>query len=243
MGCGMGHFIGGESSLHNLPWLLSHGANMDRILPNLEAGRPEGLVIHQLAKHLGAKFEDDIFCYCLVNSLGDRDAVVSQFRRYPGEVRCLLAEMFSRPVFDGCVCSCSSNGCCPATKVLRAITGGDDNNTRRPRHWFIDWVIECIEDRPRLPEWLLAGIIRFETFSRLGLAHTCHDMGLIHSNDMTEEEDREIREEERFLIGQLDDLVVEFVERSSELNQPLLEFFEGYWANRMEEKFWTSRGP
>jgi hypothetical protein len=52
---------------------------------------------------------------------------------------------------------------------------------------------------------------------------------------MTEEENREIREEERFPIEQLDDLVIEFVERYSELNQPLLEFFEGYWANQMEE--------
>jgi hypothetical protein len=67
MGCGTDRFIGGESSLHNLPWLLSHGANMDRILRNLEAGRPEG-IIHQLAKHLGQNFRDDILYCCRVDS-------------------------------------------------------------------------------------------------------------------------------------------------------------------------------
>ena len=106
---------------------------------------------------------------------------------------------------------------------------------RRIRHWFIDWVTECMEEQSRVPEWLSAEIIRFETFSRLDLRHTCRDMSLVCPKYLTEEEIEQFREEDLSQIEKLGELVPEFVAKYSELDQPLLEFFEGYWATRMED--------
>ncbi|KKA18219.1 hypothetical protein T310_7829 [Rasamsonia emersonii CBS 393.64] len=45
----------------------------------------------------------------------------------------------------------------------------------------------------------------------------------------------EIRDEERELLAQLEELVAEFEEKYDELGQPLIAFLEGYWMTRMEE--------
>lgn len=79
--------------------------------------------------------------------------------------------------------------------------------------------------------------IRFMTFTRMKLRHTCcyapHGDSLLQ--DMDKEEVNEIRDEERELLAQLEELVAEFEEKYDGLGQPLVTFLEGYWMTRMEE--------
>ena len=229
----------GEDALY-LPWLLSKGARMDCILPGFKAGDSKCMIVHQLAWKLGVSFFGVHFRQRNKQSL-NQDAALSKFRLHPERLRNVLAEILVKPVFDECVCSCSNNGCCPATKFLLA---SGKYNAQKVRLWFIDWILGCIEkvrDCNDAPDWLLAEIIRFETFSKLGLTHTCRDMRSLYWGArpyykcLTHEEIKEIREEECLMIAQLDGLVAEFVAKYTELGVSLLEFFEGYWEGRMEE--------
>lgn len=230
-----------ERAMCNLPWLLSKGADIDCRLPNLNPGDPEGVVAHQLATNLANVFYRKIF-YHFINTDAtiDKDAVIDMLWSYSDELQKILASVFAKPVFDGCLCFCSSGGCCPATKVLRVMSLAwcyQSHNTQLVRMWFIDWITERVLEREGWNEvrgWLSVEIIRYETFSSLGLRHTCRDMQP-YSTYPTQEERMEIREEERFLAAQLDDLVPEFVAKYAELGVSLLEFFEGYWKDRMEQ--------
>ena len=235
----------GEYILY-LPWLLGKGAHIDCILPRLKAGDSKCMIVHQLAWRLGMSFFDMHFRQQSGQSL-NQDVALSKFRLYPAQLRNVLAEILVKPVFDECVCSCSNNGCCPVTKFLLASsiwTRDSKCNVQQVRLWFTDWIlgyVEKVEGCNPAPDWLLAEIIRFETFSKLGLTHTCRDMQLLYWDArpyyecLTREDIKEIREEERLMIAQLDDLVVEFVAKYTELGVSLLEFFEGYWEDRMEE--------
>ena len=235
----------GEYILY-LPWLLGKGAHIDCVLPRLKAGDSKCMIVHQLAWRLGTSFFDVHFRQRNEQSL-NQDVALFRFRLYPERLRNVLAEILAKPIFDECVCSCSINGCCSATKFLLASsiwTRDRKCNVQQVRLWFIDWIlgyVEKVEGCNSAPDWLLAEIIRFETFSKLGLTHTCRDMQLLYWDArpyhecLTHEDIKEIREEERLMIAQLDDLVVEFVEKYTELGVSLLEFFEGYWEGRMEE--------
>ena len=237
--------LGGQYALY-LPWLLSKGARINCILPVLKAEDSKCMIVHQLAWKLGTCFFNELF-WQRNKQPPNQDVALFKFQLYSEQLRNVLTETLVKPVFDECVCSCSNNGCCPATKFLLASsniwTRHSKCNVQQVRLWFIDWILGYIEkvgDCNDAPDWLLAEIIRFETFSKLGLTHTCRDMELLCRNagphyERLTEEIKEIREEERLMIAQLDDLVVEFVAKYAELGVSLLEFFEGYWEDRMEE--------
>ena len=238
-------WAGGEYIFY-LPWLPGKGAHIDCILPSLRAGDSKCMIVHRLAWMLGTSFFHVHFQQRNEQSL-NQDGALSKFWLYPEQLRNVLAKIFGKPVFDECICSCSNNGCCPATKFLLASsiwTRGSKFNMQQVRLWFIDWILGYIEkvgDCNSAPDWLLAEIIRFETFSKLCLTHTCRNMPLRcldarpYYGCLSHEEIKEIREEERLIIAQLDDLVAEFVAKYTELGVSLLEFFEGYWEDRMEE--------
>lgn len=72
-------------------------------------------------------------------------------------------------------------------------------------------------------------IIRFLTFSEMGLAHTCCQTaycGLLRARHR--DEVKEIREEKRFLLDELEELVAEFESKYDELGVPLSRFLEDY---------------
>ncbi|KAL8722591.1 MAG: hypothetical protein Q9225_000947 [Loekoesia sp. 1 TL-2023] len=86
-------------------------------------------------------------------------------------------------------------------------------------------------------DWLTDEIIRFNTFQKLNLRHTCckHEyMGL--TTDFTEpepDEVSEIRDEDSEGIDLLEELMIEF--RNERGDQDIITFLQGYWTSRMKE--------
>jgi len=100
---------------------------------------------------------------------------------------------------------------------------------------LVCWLVE-IHTTAKASQRVFAEMIRFMTFDRLGIKHTCcqTDWGfIIRLQD--EEEMKEIREEESFRLQLLEDLVDEFKTRYSESREPLMDFFKGYWEERMKQ--------
>lgn len=113
------------------------------------------------------------------------------------------------------------------------------------------------------PGPIVSEIIRLSTFTRLGMKHTCcryihrcygeegdHPVSVDeywHAADaiidgefqlvqITEDDEiAEIQDEDKHLVARLDSLVEEFDAKFEELGQSLVEFFYGYWSERMEE--------
>ncbi|KAL9120103.1 MAG: hypothetical protein Q9187_003337 [Circinaria calcarea] len=79
-------------------------------------------------------------------------------------------------------------------------------------------------------------LVRLLTFEELELTHTCCR---VSNNSIQEPLDKtdihEIHDEETVLLTKLEDLVLEFQEKKTELNVSIIEFLEGYWETRMKE--------
>ena len=85
-------------------------------------------------------------------------------------------------------------------------------------------------------------MFRFHTFQKLKLRHTCCTMGwALQTTDMVfeelgDEEDRqEIRLEQKEQVARLEALVEEFDSKYQAMGIPIIDFFEGYWQQRMNE--------
>ena len=151
------------------------------------------------------------------------------------DCQALLRDVLSSKSYDNCLCACSSHGCVPATSMLKGITSVVHEEFRL---WMIEWIERLLGHRHETWQWLSREIIRYETFKNLGLTHTCCRMenwlpGMPLLRDSVECE--EIRDEERFLIDELNTLVEEFQEKYTELGVPVSDFLKGYWKTRMEE--------
>ncbi|KAL4885935.1 hypothetical protein BJY04DRAFT_179558 [Aspergillus karnatakaensis] len=91
--------------------------------------------------------------------------------------------------------------------------------------------------------------LRSLTFNALGRTHTCHKSAAylrawgIEYQPMDDDEVLEIREEEAALIGQLEQLMDEFIKKYDELELRLHDFVQQYWQPRMDrvlypEHYW-----
>ena len=103
---------------------------------------------------------------------------------------------------------------------------------------MIEWFSALLGDSHGVWHWLSQEIIRYETFEKFELTHTCceenPDYGLLYARyDSTERE--EVHDEERLLISKLETLVAKFTEKYTELGVSLPDFLKGYWKTRMEE--------
>lgn len=87
-------------------------------------------------------------------------------------------------------------------------------------------------------DFLPAQIIRFLTFTRLQLTHTCCILESLTSNVVTKfaDENRiEIQEEESVGLNELEKLMSEFERAYVSLGSSLPKFLSGYWNRRMDE--------
>ena len=161
----------------------------------------------------------------------------------------LLGKLFASKLYDSCICACSSHGCTPAITLLHSMSvefrkyapSQFKSDLLLPidtRLWMIEWFRTLLGGSHEAWQSLSQDIIRYETFEKLELTHTCCETvprrGLINTRyDSTERE--EIHDEERLLIDKLETLVAEFTEKYTELGVSLPEFLKGYWKTRMEE--------
>lgn len=162
------------------------------------------------------------------------------------EVERLLAIISRLSIFDTCRCACSTSGCSPAANLMKGFKTVLEIISQAYDRPLLDF-------EPPLTEMLVTAggmdkktsvkvaleLIRLKTFEELELTHTCCKGEFYPWQSQPPMPDEieidEIQEEERVLIAQLEDLVAEFNFEFEKRQEPLLEFLDGYWTERMEE--------
>ena len=148
-----------------------------------------------------------------------KHSIQSQLNRLGLDQRQILATVFSDCSYDNCSCACSSRGCLASTMMLKRMLHFEDDHLV-PEKEFFDWslhatefLIDLIGPQNACWEWLAAEIVRFHTFRKLELRHTCCEW---HNDEpvteLEQEEMEEIRDEDHDRIQLLDSLLHEFKE-------------------------------
>ena len=159
------------------------------------------------------------------------------------QARHLILYVLTESPSDSCDCPCSAKGC-------RASTMMGKNFTR--------WAL-CLQvsqelaqflniDQPSLA-WLRGEMIRFNTFEKLDLRHTCCQMDyaegpqrFVICEPYDEDEIHEIHEEQAEQIEKLEALLIEFDNKYEESGSTFSDFMGGYWLDRMKEVL-SEEGP
>ena len=107
----------------------------------------------------------------------------------------------------------------------------------------IDLLVQVLGPAINDHSWLVDAIVRFYTFTKLDLKHTCCQNRVEwnsnnyeykhHIQELDPDEILEIQEEDGDGIELLEDLLHEFKDKRQ--GQDLVQFLKGYWATRMEE--------
>lgn len=155
------------------------------------------------------------------------------------QLRSLLTKVVGERTPDDCKCACSINGCHALTSMLKEWKRYQMFQKRdgNPYHFTI-LLINMLDIANDEWSFLPATILRFLTFERLELTHTCcvykryWDDGFAVFDDG----DRiEIQEEESADLNELETLMLEFQRAYTDLGVPLPEFLQRYWTTRMDE--------
>ena len=237
-----------EVALRRVGWLRSKGADLGRKPDQQDWDYPSITAAHFICSWVGrAAYLQDDTVLPEINRI-NHTWLFRILHKLDDNCQSLLEELLSSKLYDSCLCACSSQGCTPATMMLKGITQGLEQyraywDMTHPhpiecRIWVIAWMENLPGHRHEAWRWLSREIIQYETFQRLQLTHTCCAFDdwrgelLVREDNMDREE---IRDEERFLIDKLDALVAEFQEKYLELGVSVTEFLKGYWKARMEE--------
>jgi len=148
---------------------------------------------------------------------------------------------------DSCQCACSAFGCLSFTQMSKQPS--HNSNGYLPSEALQAALIDTyctafildIDNRPELA-WIRSEMFRFHTFQKLKLRHTCctteRDLIPIESviAELADEENRhEMRLEQAEQISRLEVLIDEFDREYQTKGIPFIDFFEGYWKQRMNE--------
>lgn len=260
-------FSGLKTALHRSVWLISKGADPRRNATLCEGMRcdPSTTATHYICSWVGgtvywlveleheAEFRQEWgspeMKRMWVSPEIRRTWLFGTLDKLDDKCQSLLRGCFHSKLDDNCLCACSSHGCTPAVMMLKGITEWllpdmDEEGyfslilPVEGRLWVIEWMITTLGHHHEAWRWLTCEIIRYETFEKLELTHTCckvhsHGLNMPTANDSAE--CAEIRDEERLLLSKLDTLVAEFQEKYTELGVTVPEFLRGYWKARMEE--------
>lgn len=162
--------------------------------------------------------------------------------------RRLILHVLSEPLPDSCKCACSAMGCRAYTMMAKClVTNVRDYgwNSVRPREGLLQvsqaYAQLLSVDQPSLA-WLRSEVIRFNTFEKLDLRHTCCEINNYRSFNATvicepydDQELHEIQEEQAEQMEKLETLLIEFENKYEESGSTLSEFLNGYWKDRMNE--------
>ncbi|MCJ1429681.1 hypothetical protein MMC29_007596 [Sticta canariensis] len=165
------------------------------------------------------------------------------------QLRSLLTKVVDERTSDSCKCACSIQGCHALTSMLK-----ERRRIQRVLIRLADEEYEHDQFLYQFPIFLAsllnitndgwsffpAEILRFLTFERLEMTHTCcfyhKEKGCNGYFDVFDDNDRvEIQEEESADLIQLEALMSEFRHVYTKLGAPLPEFLQGYWTTRMDK--------
>jgi hypothetical protein len=214
----------------------------------------------------GADFEekwpasDVTLLHCFGSTLGvNLIEATHQIDQYLDE---LNPSIFSSDCSDSCLCGCSTSGCLFVTSFFKGFTTGPSGKYayrwwRDPLGAMLRWArlsaktpsTEFLDERSK-NRWLVTEVIRLATFFKLGLKHTCCDIhhlrhGGLPQGDIspiryTEDEIKKTRQDNKYLLDQLEQLLVEFDAEydsfvSGDKFEDLDSFFNKVWRPRMKE--------
>jgi len=100
--------------------------------------------------------------------------------------------------------------------------------------------MEKLPAQEGMPDQLMrisSEVIRFETFTKLGLTHTCNDGVPYGPSFKTDSDVDDIQAEEAQLILEHEELVSEFQEKYEDEGGTITSFLKGYWKARMKEVY------
>ncbi|KAM0126209.1 hypothetical protein ACHAO1_010206 [Botrytis cinerea] len=174
------------------------------------------------------------------------------------EVRNVMFKVLTTSTADPCICACSKSGCAALTILLKQTTLeldeeeiisvftdlSEEGFSLDSTYWImrasIMFLLQFIDVDNNAWKTLAPEIIRFATFSILGLTHTCcvyhsYSEGSPphHFTPFNIGDHQDIQEEESAQTEELELLVEDFESKYIELAQPILKFFDGYWRSRM----------
>ncbi|MCJ1408801.1 hypothetical protein MMC19_002877 [Ptychographa xylographoides] len=260
-------FLTPNEYLESIQWLISKGADVYRVdeVPGVEFPgidysffRPDSRIYHaatiiHVAFQIGQKLPWDI---------GIDHKEESKLRKWheglsiPPKVT--LIEILNDKFRDTCLCACSPGGCRSITAILKsAIPRHNEYYSLYPEpfsrskndrllsaesfksmiEWFFVSQLKLFEDDGAPSDTLFSEYIRWKTFDKLELRHTCcrKEQYGYRVCVPSLEEIEEIREEDRDLLEKLEELLDEFETKRQELGVSALEFLQGYWRTRMDE--------
>lgn len=210
--------------LHFAQWMVSHGANLDQ---KTRAGYP---AIYYLAEGVGAEMR----LQCAMG--GKYWSPLKNMRRLEQTCVDLLHTILLDDTQDSCSCACSLGGCRPLTRMLRHLS----SSTVYGSVWILPEILEVFRSfqavllRESLSDsipTLAERILRYVTFERIGIKHTCH----YKDERLDEDEVEEIQDEERHNLALLEDLMEEFNRKRQELGIRIDEFLNEYWMDSMDQ--------
>ena len=225
-------------------WLIQKGAKLHRLQhepldcdADLTISAMELQLVNRALHHVACNIGfsvSDWAKYGQSGRVGRR--LQMEFRRLSKEARLLATTIFLDISCDDCKCACSSQGCLPATIILKSFME-DQEYIPVPRTWLFlatKLSIDLVGPNDPCPDRLFRETIRFQTFTKLELRHTCCERHFRSGFTRRDpEEQAEIRDEDHEKIELLESLLQEFEENRG--TQDVLSFLEGYWATRMDQ--------
>ncbi|KAF4770001.1 hypothetical protein HAV15_011884 [Penicillium sp. str.  len=222
--------IDAKEHMKRIHWLVSKGADPYQKVRGTSA---------TAAHHLGVQIVDNF-----LKTLSFYDLTGPNFRRAYETWKQAVVE-FGKSVFllpwvrDGCFCACSPGGCTTMSVLLRHIVHFlFTPKIKEPGFWVRELIQFFL--------WWTRGdteigweVIRFLTFDALGLKHSCciekYPSFRLSFESREEEEIKEILDEEKSRMIELEKLLDELNFKFDELGLPVMEFLEEYWQTRMIE--------
>ncbi|KAI9689431.1 MAG: hypothetical protein M1822_010082 [Bathelium mastoideum] len=149
-------------------------------------------------------------------------------------------------IHDGCICHCSQKGCSSMNAILKAYECFEKAGKYPMRvHVFCPDILQIYSQIVSLAPYhhqrvqSASSIVRWATFQRLGLTHTCcrYDRQMTSGlpSYLDAAEVKEIQAEETEDIELLETLLSEFEPRLREIDGNFVTFLEGDWRIRMDE--------
>lgn len=221
-------YRGGMEQIH---WLVLKGADPYQKVLGTSA---------TAAHHLGVKIVDNFLERLLYPDPTGPDPR-SDYETWKQAVVEFGKSIFLLPsVRDECFCACSLGGCTTMSVLLRRVVHLlSYPKIKEPTFWFRE-LIQFFLWWTRGDTEISWEVIRFLTFDALGLKHSCclekHPCFRDFKFESREEEEiREIVDEEKSRIIELEKLLDELKIKFDELGLPVMEFLEGYWHTRVIE--------
>lgn len=201
--------------------------------------------LHVLGGQIGKKAYRIISSHSCFGESVSVKLLQESFFQIDKDLRQFLRSILTNPLRDECLCACSAGGCRASTvmqKQLSAIFNepelkycvDNDDVFEELRLLVVTICLVVMLDPDTSDESSLVDeIIRFNTFQKLDLKHTCHIDFSDYQMSHDPEEVNRLRDEDAEGIELLEELMVEF--REARGIQKLIKFTKGYWTRRMKE--------